>query len=136
MIVLEADEVKLPVPAPGACAGSRRRARSGRRCARPGRARRRDADDVVPTVDRQLAGDQEGAGVIAVLDDLQEVARLLRKQRLRSPIVEHEQVDPRESAQELAIAPVAASERQGREQAWRTIVQNGQILPASPDFSN
>ena len=91
---------------------------------------RRDADDVVPAVDRHLAGDQERAGVVAVLDDLQEIARLLREKRLGSPIVEHEQVDPGELAQELAVAPVAAGERQGREQARHAVVEDGQILPA------
>ncbi|MDF2970904.1 MAG: hypothetical protein K0R61_1354 [Microvirga sp.] len=86
---------------------------------------RRDGDDVIPAVDRELARDQEGAGVVAVLDDLEEVARLLRKKRLRSPIVEQEQVDPGELAQELAIAAVAASERQGGKQARHAVVQDG-----------
>ena len=135
MIVIGADSVKVPVAVPGASAGTRRRARSDRRCARPDRAQRRrasDGDDVVPAVDRQLAGDQEGAGVVAVLDDLEEIARLLRKKRLRSPVVEHEQVDPGELAQEPAIAAVAASERQGREQTRHAVVKDGQDPPGRP----
>ena len=47
----------------------------------------------------------------------EEIARLLWEKRLRTPVVEHEQVDPGELAQEPAIAAVAASERQGGEQA-------------------
>ena len=43
-----------------------------------------DTNDVVPAVDRHLARDQDGAGVVAVLDDLQEVARLLGEQWLGS----------------------------------------------------
>ena len=49
---------------------------------------RRDADDVVPAVDRHLAGDQERAGIVAILDDLQEIARLLGQERLGAPVVE------------------------------------------------
>ena len=35
------------------------------------------ADDLVPAIDRHLAGDDQRAGVVAVLDDLQQVAPLL-----------------------------------------------------------
>lgn len=48
------------------------------------------ADDLVPTVDWHLAGDHDGAGVISILDNLQEVAALLGVQRLWPPIVEHQ----------------------------------------------
>ena len=37
----------------------------------------RIADDLVPTVDRHLAGDHDGAGVVAIFDDLQQVEALL-----------------------------------------------------------
>src|SRR5271163_4666934 len=50
----------------------------------------RVADDVVPFVDRELAGYEHGAGVVAVFDDLEQVALLLAGQGLRSPIVEDE----------------------------------------------
>ncbi len=46
------------------------------------------ADDLVPALDRQLAGDQQRAGVVAVLDDLEQIAALLGAERLGSPIVE------------------------------------------------
>jgi hypothetical protein len=37
----------------------------------------RIADQVVPAVDRDLAGDDGGAAAVALLDDLEEVATLL-----------------------------------------------------------
>ena len=43
------------------------------------------ADDLVPALDWQLAGDEDRAGVVAVLDDLQEIATLLGIELLRSP---------------------------------------------------
>ena len=36
----------------------------------------RVADDLVPALDRQLAGDQQRAGVVAVLDDFEQVGGL------------------------------------------------------------
>src|SRR3954454_3148401 len=96
-----------------------------------GIGQRRNADDVVPAVDRHLARDQERAGIVAILDDLQEIARLLGQQRLGAPVVEHQQVGPGELTQELAVAPVAAGQRQRREQARHAVVQDREVLPAS-----
>jgi hypothetical protein len=36
---------------------------------------RRDSDHLVPAVDRNLAGDDDRAFVIAILDDFEEIAR-------------------------------------------------------------
>jgi hypothetical protein len=43
------------------------------------------ADQIVPAVDRGLAGDQRGAATVAVLDDLQQVVTLLGAERLETP---------------------------------------------------
>src|SRR5580704_15279475 len=43
------------------------------------------ADQVVPAVDRDLAGDQRGAASVAIFDDFQHVVALLRPQRLETP---------------------------------------------------
>ena len=47
----------------------------------------RDSNHLVPAIDRNLAGDDERAFVVAVLDDFQEIAGLVGAERLRSPIV-------------------------------------------------
>ena len=41
-----------------------------------GVGQRRVADDLIPAVDRQLTGDNQRAGVVAILDDLQQIALL------------------------------------------------------------
>ena len=46
------------------------------------------ADQVVPAIDRDLAGDQRGATRVALLDDLEQVAALLGPERLEPPVVE------------------------------------------------
>ena len=48
----------------------------------------RDADHIVPAVDRDLAGDHERAGVVTILDNFEKIARLFGGERLRAPIVE------------------------------------------------
>ena len=52
---------------------------------------RRVADEFVPAVHGNLAGDQQRALLVAVLDDLQQVAPLLGGQRFRTPVVEDQQ---------------------------------------------
>ena len=47
-----------------------------------GVSERRLADQIVPAIDRDLAGDQGGAAAVAVFDDFQQVVALLRSQRL------------------------------------------------------
>ena len=45
----------------------------------------RVADDLVPVVDRHLAGDDQRAGAIAILDDFQQIALLFGEQWLEAP---------------------------------------------------
>jgi hypothetical protein len=59
-----------------------------------GVGKRRGANHIVPAIDGNLAGDDQGALVIAVLDDFEEIAGLLGRQGFRPPIVENEQFDP------------------------------------------
>ena len=53
----------------------------------------RIADDLVPVLDRHLAGDDGGGAPVAVVDDLEQVAALLAGERREAPIVEDEQLD-------------------------------------------
>ena len=51
-----------------------------------------------------LTGDNERAGVVAILDDFEQVAGLVGRERLRTPIIEDEEFDPAERAQQFGIA--------------------------------
>lgn len=70
------------------------------------------ADHRVPVLDGELAGDDGGAPPVAFLEDLQEVVSGLCVERLEAPIVEDEELDAAEGADETGIAAVAARERQ------------------------
>jgi hypothetical protein len=54
----------------------------------------------------------------AIIDDFEEIATLLAGERSEAPIVEDEQVDPRQHLEEPPIAAVAAGECQSLEQPW------------------
>jgi hypothetical protein len=55
---------------------------------------------LVPVLDRQLAGDERGAAVVPVIDKLQEIVALIGSKRREAPIVEDQQIDTRERAQQ------------------------------------
>src|SRR5215813_15157128 len=65
-------------------------------------------DQIVPAVDRDLAGDQGGAAAVAVLDDLEHIVTLLGPEGLEAPIVENEQLDAAERTHQPRIAAIAA----------------------------
>ena len=74
------------------------------RCGRGGRGWRgegRLADEFVPVVDRELAGDQGGGATVAVVDDLQQIASRVGVHWCQAPIVENQQLDPAEGCHEL-----------------------------------
>ena len=61
------------------------------------------ADDVVPFVDGQLAGDQDGGVLVPVLDDFHEVASLIGAEAAGSLIVEDEEIGLGESAEQAGV---------------------------------
>jgi hypothetical protein len=88
-------------------------------------------DDLVPVVDRYLAGDDGRTALMAVIDDLEEIATLLAGERGEPPIVEDEEIDARERLEQSSIASVAAGEREGLEQSWKAMIEDGTIVAAS-----
>ena len=47
----------------------------------------------MPMLDRHLAGDDGGAALMAVVDDLEEIAPLFAGERGEPPVVENEELD-------------------------------------------
>jgi hypothetical protein len=86
--------------------------------------------DLVPVVDRHLAGDDGRFALMAVIDDLEEVAALLAGKRGEAPVVEDEQLYPRQRLEEPGITPVALGERKSFEQPRKTMIEDGAIIAA------
>jgi hypothetical protein len=85
-------------------------------------------DDLVPVLDRDLAGDDGRSALVAIIDDFEQIAALLAGERSEAPVVEDEQIDPRQHLEEPGIASVAAGERQSFEQPWQPMVEDATIV--------
>ena len=71
---------------------------------------------------------EDGAGVVSVLDDLHQIAALLGGQRLRSPIVEDQQID----AARASAAAWRIVRHRGRVRERRTDAARGDRGPRGP----
>src|SRR5690606_3025948 len=89
------------------------------------------ADDFVPAVDGDLAGDQDGSTVVAILDDLQQIAPLVGVEGFWAPVVEDQQTGPGQGAQHLAVPPVGAPQRESAEEPGDAVIDDRQIFAAS-----
>jgi hypothetical protein len=87
-------------------------------------------DDVVPAVDRDLAGDDGGPAAIPFFEDLEEIAPGAGVEGLAPPIVEDEQLGTDEGAQEPSVATVAAGERQLAEELGHSLVEDRAVVAA------
>ena len=70
------------------------------------------ADHRVPVLDGELAGDDGGTTPVAVLENLEQIVAGLGVERLQSPVVEDEELDAAERADDPRVATVASGERQ------------------------
>ena len=65
-------------------------------------------DDLVPDIERKLAGDEGGTCTVAVLDDLHQVAALAGIQAIRPPVIKNEQIDFCQAAEQARKATIAS----------------------------
>ena len=88
-------------------------------------------DQIVPAVDGNLAGDDERAFVVAILDDFEQIARLIGRERFGAPIIENQQFDARQGAQEPGVARIPMGDGQIGEEPGHAGVKDGHVLSAS-----
>src|ERR1700733_3179124 len=85
-------------------------------------------DQIVPAVDGNLAGDDERAFVVAILDDFQQIARLIGRERFGSPVVQDEQLDARQGPQEPGVARIPMGDGQIGEEPGHAGVEDGHMF--------
>src|SRR5439155_18687522 len=85
----------------------------------------------MPSIDRQLAGDDGGAAAVAVIEDLQKVVTGGGVEWLETPIIEDEKIDAAERAQQAQMASVATGKRQIGEQPGDALIEHRAIVAAS-----
>src|SRR5271166_4010643 len=89
---------------------------------------RGNADQVMPAVYGNLAGDDERAFVVAILDDFEQIARLVGRERFGSPIIQDEQFDAREGPQEPGVARIAMGDGEIGEEPGGAGVEDGHVF--------
>ena len=83
------------------------------------------ANDIVPVLDGDLAGEQRATAGIAVVKDLEEVVSSLAGERSEPPVIKDEEPRPGEPLDELGIRPVPPGEGEFVEQAGDAVVAGG-----------
>src|SRR3990170_4575852 len=90
--------------------------------------KRRGGDGAMPVGDRELAGD-EGAGLVEpVVDDFQEVAAELLRERSQAEVIEYEQLDAREALEERALFALGAGGDEMLGQPRQAVVAHAAVL--------
>ena len=87
-------------------------------------------DHFVPVLDRQLGGHDRRAAPMPIVDDLQQITRLIEGDRGETPVVKDQEIDPRQGLQQPCVPAIAARERQGIEQPWHAMIEHGAIVAA------
>src|SRR2546427_11773367 len=55
---------------------------------------------IVPVLDGELAGEDGGAGAVAIVEDLEQVAAVLVAQGCQAPVIEHQDVGAGEAGEQ------------------------------------
>ena len=88
------------------------------------------SDHLVPFIDRQLAGYDGGAAAVALFENLKQIVTRLGGERLKSPIVQDEQLDAGQGAEEPTIAAIAAGQLKIAEELRYSLIENGAVIAA------
>ena len=90
----------------------------------------RVSDDVVPLLDRELAGDEGRADAVPVLEDFEQVVPVLGAERGEPPVVEHEDLGLGERFEQLRITTVGAGDGERGEQPGQPQVEGAVAVTA------
>src|SRR5262249_46422954 len=91
----------------------------------------RIADERMPFIDGDLAGEDRRAAAITLLQDLVEVPTGAGVGRFEAPIVEDQDLHAGKAAQDAGIAAVAVGERELGEQFGDALVENRAVITTS-----
>jgi hypothetical protein len=86
------------------------------------------ADDLMPFVDRDLAGQDGRAAAITLFEDLVEITAGAGIERFEAPIIEDEELYAVEAAHDAGIAAVAVGQREIGEQLGDALIENRAVV--------
>jgi hypothetical protein len=90
----------------------------------------RIADDIVPMLDRELAGHDGRAAAVAIFHDLEQITPLLGRHWSKSPIVEDQKLDARQALEQSSMTAVTVREGERIEKPRHALIQDGMIISA------
>jgi hypothetical protein len=82
----------------------------------------------VPFVDRDLAGEDGRAAAVAILEDLVEIVTGAGVEGFKAPIIEDQQLNPSEAAQDPSIASVTARQGEVGEQLGHPLIEHRAVV--------
>ena len=88
------------------------------------------ADDLVPFVDRDLAGQDGRAAAISFFEDLVEIATGATVEWFEAPFIEDEKLNAVGAAHDAGIAAVAARQGEIGEELGNTLIKNRTVVAA------
>ena len=86
------------------------------------------ADQLVPFVEGDLAGDDRRSAAVTLFENLEQVVTCGGVKRIEPPVVEDEQLHAAERALDAGVATVAPGEGEIGEQLGNALVENGAIV--------
>jgi len=87
------------------------------------------ADAGVPVLRQELAGDEGGGTLSAVFDDFDQVSSFGVAKGCEQPVVDREQVEPRQAIEDPRVGSITAADGELLEQPWQAYV--GGLVPAA-----
>ena len=88
-------------------------------------------DDIVPFVDRKLAGDDGRTAAVSFFKYFKEIVARGVVERLEPPIVQDEQFDASESPQKTRVTAVATGESKFGEESGDALIEDGAVIATS-----
>jgi len=82
------------------------------------------ADDLVPFVDRDLAGQDGRTAAISLFEDLVEITASTGVERFKTPIIEDQQFDAAERTHQPRVAAVAVGQREIGEELGDALIEH------------
>src|SRR4051794_30937898 len=90
----------------------------------------RIADDLMPFIDRYLAGQDRRTVAVSFFEDLVEIAASAGIERIKAPIVENEELSGGQGSHDAGMTAVAAGQREIREQLGDALIEHRAVVAA------
>lgn len=90
----------------------------------------RIADDLVPSFDGDLAGDDGRLSAVSFFEDLHEIMAPGIVERLEAPVIEDQELRSRDGPHDAGVATIAAPRREVGEELGYALIEDGAIIAA------